>query len=533
MVYREDIEDIETRLDKIKTKIQSKAFLNSIRVIASNYRSDSSVLSIIDKSIEKFIELNDKKGLVNLYGLKVLQLEHIKENLFLVSNLIQEMHCLAEKIEYEEGIALSYAYLWYHEKFKGNKKKSKKAILKAVDITKNLLECDEYIHHFIQYSYAVELWLEDHDTGSSEILEEIIAYYYKNGFYRSFAQTIGLLSIIYLRTQKVEKGLEIIQNVFSNRLFFRKLPYDVKGIVYYFAGLTHMLNTNLYYSEKYFRESYTILKSVIDKSIYSSNFIVLHSFLSMVMALQGKIELASETLQTEDIFLQNDHIKGTLDRNTKNQNNHTQNLTKYYVVSRMGNYHPDNYQVLINNIYHRLNNCYSNFIALSEYILNANLDSTRLKMLLNVDNFSVNRVKHIIEFKIEEEKNDFETHEEKLLNCISILENRTKTEKTTFIENAYADLLIAQQLFTLNRYTEIYPLLKKYEKQLHRIEVLELRIFMEAFIQVGAYKSGDPLGPALQYLAIKKCRMYGFSRLESILLNYLEIQKNEVLDLVV
>ena len=47
---------------------------------------------------------------------------------------------------------------------------------------------------------------------------------------------------------------------------------------------------------------------------------------------------------------------------------------------------------------------------------------------------------------------------------------------------------------------------------------------MEAFIQVGAYKTGDPLGPALQYMAIKKCRQYGFSRLENKLLEYLNIQ---------
>jgi len=51
---------------------------------------------------------------------------------------------------------------------------------------------------------------------------------------------------------------------------------------------------------------------------------------------------------------------------------------------------------------------------------------------------------------------------------------------------------------------------------------------MEAFIQVGAYKNGDPLGPALQYMAIKKCRNYGFSRLEDTLLNYLQLQQNEI-----
>ncbi len=55
-----------------------------------------------------------------------------------------------------------------------------------------------------------------------------------------------------------------------------------------------------------------------------------------------------------------------------------------------------------------------------------------------------------------------------------------------------------------------------------------MRIFMEAFIQVGAYKNGDPLGPALQYIAIKKCILYGFSRLENKLLDYLQLQHKEI-----
>jgi len=54
-----------------------------------------------------------------------------------------------------------------------------------------------------------------------------------------------------------------------------------------------------------------------------------------------------------------------------------------------------------------------------------------------------------------------------------------------------------------------------------------MRIFMESFIQVGTYKNGNPLGPALQYMAIKKCRLYGFSRLENTLLNYMNLQHKD------
>ena len=126
-------------------------------------------------------------------------------------------------------------------------------------------------------------------------------------------------------------------------------------------------------------------------------------------------------------------------------------------------------------------------------------------------------------------KEEEDNTNKQLLDRIEILTNRVKDNKTTFIENVFADLLIAQQIFSLRRYGDIYPLLRKYRKQLSRIEVLELRVFMEAFIQVGIFKIGDPLGSALQYMAIKKCRQYGFSRLESKLLDYMSIQGNDTL----
>ncbi|MCG3260222.1 MAG: hypothetical protein H7644_10770, partial [Candidatus Heimdallarchaeota archaeon] len=107
--------------------------------------------------------------------------------------------------------------------------------------------------------------------------------------------------------------------------------------------------------------------------------------------------------------------------------------------------------------------------------------------------------------------------------------NNCFTSKQTFVEKALTDLLIAQELYAVKRFAEIYPLLRKYKNQLHKIEVLEMRVFMEAFIQVGAFKNGDPLGPALQYMAIKKCRQHGFSRLENKLLNYLSLQGDDTI----
>jgi hypothetical protein len=90
----------------------------------------------------------------------------------------------------------------------------------------------------------------------------------------------------------------------------------------------------------------------------------------------------------------------------------------------------------------------------------------------------------------------------------------------TYIEKAFADLLAAQEYYRIGHFAEIYPLLKKYKDQLDRIEVLEMRIFMEAFIQAGEFNNGDPLAPALHFMAIKRCREHNFTRLEETLLDH-------------
>jgi hypothetical protein len=510
----------ETKIDEI---------LRKLRVLVSNDRSNQAIAKVTKEAIKKFIKMGNHKGLVDLYGLLILQLEYLNENADCVSVLIEEMQKTAEKHQYKEGLALTYSYLWYNKKLKGNAKASREAIFKAKEIIDNLEEYEDYNYYFVIYSFAMDQWLEKHDTSVMSLLEDCIQYYYKNNFHRSLAQTFSFLSIVYTRKHKNTKILKLGNEILANRTLFEKLPPDVGGIIYYFTGLGHMLNANLVIAESYFSEAYDILKPIYESSIYFSNFILLHSYLATVKGLQGKTNSACNIIEDAEIFLQTNHIKKNLDHSTKKQIVHTLNLVKFYNLSRLGNYSPNEHQVLIGEIIDNCKNLYSDFMTLSEFILIANLDSDTLKQLLMIDNFSINRVKHLIEFMLEKQKLEKEiTQEQAALNCITILEKRAKTTKTTFMENAYTNLLIAQQLFTLKRFAEISPLLKQYENRLHRIEVLEMRIFMEAFIQVGAYKNGDPLGPALQYMAIKKCRLYGFSRLENKLLDYLQLQQEQI-----
>ena len=173
---------------------------------------------------------------------------------------------------------------------------------------------------------------------------------------------------------------------------------------------------------------------------------------------------------------------------------------------------------------------HSNPILLIEYIINANLDEKRLKNLSKSDSENLKRIKHIIDYEILKRKSLLSSQSSGLSkSCIQILENRKRRKGETYLEEAFTDLLIAKELFLDRQYEKIHTSLKKYKYRLSGLEVLEFRIFMEAFIQVGSFKSGDPLGPALQYMAIKKCRQYGFSRLENKLLNYLDIQGRETI----
>ncbi len=515
-------------ISNIKSKETLIDITLRLRVLAAN--KNSSLLDIfIEEAIKKSIGFNDQISLIRLYDLQIRQLYNHANNLLGIEKLILKMESLSQSIEFSEGLALVYQIRWHVEKLRGNKNESRKAILSAMNIIEQKSIQDEYTLFGCKYSYAIEIWLHSHDPQSVKLLEECANFFYRDGYHRSLAQTFGILSIIYTRTHESKRALNMSNIILADRSLFENLPVDVKGIIYYFTGLGYLLDANLATSKSYFNEAYSILKPIYKDSIYFAYYIALLSYLATVRGLQGKTEQATDMVKEADKLLQTEFIKKNLDENSKKQITHTHNLTKFYNLSRLSNYNSQEHQELIEEIYEGCKAQYSDFMTFSEFILNSNLDSAKLQSLLTIDNFSINRVKHLTEFMLEKQTLETEINQkQKILNCIAILEKRVTTSKTTFIEHAYADLLIAQQLFSLKRYAEISPLLKQYESRLKQIEVLEMRIFIEAFIQVGAYKNGDPLGPALQYMAIKKCRLYGFSRLEYTLLNYLQLQQKEI-----
>jgi hypothetical protein len=521
------MENLITKLDEIISRKDMESFLDKLRVIISNKKYDMNNIRLLEKIIEKCRLLNDKKSLVKTYEIKISQIEHLFDKIPEIVKIVQEMKELSIEIEYSEGLALSYNIEWYIEKIQGNKEKSRIALEESINHIKKNPNPEKYAYYICNYSLAIEYWLEDHNIKSGPILEECSNYFFKEGYYRSLIQSLGILIIIYQQTQNKKKAIKISQQIFSNKYPFTQLPEDVQAIAYYLAGVGQLLIHNLRQSEYLFNESYLLMNSKLQLSGYYSYYYVrLLSHLTIVQALQGKLEQFIEHIKKIEELIEDDFIRKNLDPYSRKQVPHTLNLVKFYVYSRLYGFSSKKVQLLIKLIYEGIENNYSDSILLSEFILNAELNYKQLVKLKESSNSSIYRIQHIIEYVLTKTQTNKEKRIELFKDALS---KKPKLKDFTFVEKAFSDLCLVNELFIEKRYLEIYPILIKYQNQLHRIEVLELRVFMEAFIQVGKFKNGDPLGPALQYMAIKKCRNYGFSRLENKLLDYLDMQRTDVL----
>lgn len=518
--------DLAGKIEKINTIKSMSLFIDELRILASNNKSNNEILDIIDFAIQRSRELIDKKSLVKLFEIKISQIEHLKERLSEIEQIVQQMKDMSEEIGYMGGLALAYNIEWYLERYKGKKEKSLKALENSMNYVNQYLNPEEYEYNVCCYSFAAENWFSSRDLVSSSILEKCSNYFYNNNFYRSYIQSLSILLVIYQQTQNKNKSMDLTRQILERRGFLSTLPDDLKSLVHFFIGFSQELSFNLQIAEEHLQEVRKLLKPIYGDSIYSSYYLTALSYLSATFALQGKLELAYYQMKEVDVLIDNKLEMSYLDDFSKEQMKHIFNLTKFYIHSRLHNFDIENLRELIQKIQGNISKYYSNSILLSEFLLNANLSKEDLIQIRNLQNPSTKRVEHILNYLIDR----VDCIEQKqIIDLINVLKTRPAADRMTFVERAFADLLAAQEYFKLERYTEIYPLLRKYKNQLHNIEVLELRIFMEAFIQIGAFKNGDPMGPALQYLAIKKCKYQGFSRLENKLLNYLELQKREVL----
>ena len=512
-----NLDTLINKVEEISSEEDIEEIINNLRILAANEKSKD-VLSIIETAIFKTKFLKNKKYLVDLYELQIKQIYHKRVNLPLVENILIKMKIISTEINYTSGLALCFQIEGYVENYKGNKRKSIFAINKSMNLLDGIEETDNYIYHICLYSYAISQWFENHSVESIEYLEKCVNYFLQNFLHRSLTQTLGLLIIFYQRTQNKKKAVETSKKLFNNKSFFNKQPEDVQAMANYLAGVGQILRYNLKQAENLFYESYMLFNGLLDRSIYYTYYYIrLLSHLAMTKALQGKIWESFEKIKKIEELLENKYIIENLDEYSKNQVPHTIKLIKFYVYSRIFGYNHIFVQELREEILKGIKDNYSDSIMLGEFLLNSELNYTQLKNLQKIENASLKRVGSIIDYAIEKTKSKEKFLEERLNKYMKILKDKPSIKNLTFTEKAFGELLVAQELYSHDRLADIYQLLKKYENQVNRIEVLEMRIFIEAFIQVGKFGNKDPLAPALHFMAIKQCREHKFGRLEKIL----------------
>ena len=165
------LDELKEQICLVKSKTEIRAIISKLKILSSNMRSNNEVINLINEFILKARYVSDEESIVVLQGLLILQLEHSMRNLTKIEYLIKEMQDLAYGINYKEGIAFSHSFSWYIEKYQGNTEKSRDELNKAVRILKEVNHPDEFIFHFINYSYALEEWLKNRNPKAIEILE--------------------------------------------------------------------------------------------------------------------------------------------------------------------------------------------------------------------------------------------------------------------------------------------------------------------------------------------------------------------------
>ncbi len=510
------------RLTSLLSKEELRSFIGSLRIFASNNKFDKKTIEIVEKTIEKCLIIEDKKSLVDLYELKISQIEHLNDHIDIISEILQSMRSISTEIDYSAGLALSYNIEWFVEKTKGCKEKSRKAVEQSIILVNDKLMHDKYAYYICYYSYAIDQWLEKHDPSSADILEECAEYFFQNGFYRSLVQTLGILAIIYQRTKSREKVLETSKSLLENNFVFEQLPKDVQAYTHYLVGYGYTLQYSLANAEAHFEKSRKILKESYKSSIYFGYYLTTLSHLSAIYALQGKLDQVTQSVEETEILLQDEFIQENLDSVSKRQIVHTFNLTKFYIQTRKKDFNIEESSDLIKNIYSGTQINYSDTTMLSEFLLNAQLSYEQLLELQKKDNPSLKRVKHITLFMMEKTRTDVElTAVELLRNCIVTLWKRRIPKDETFIERSFVDLLLAQQYYDMGRFDEMNKLLRNYSDKLDTIEVLEQRLFIKGMMYFAAHRSGDIFAPSKFYKAIEECKNNDFTRLEELLTSYI------------
>ncbi len=323
--------ELYLHINEIQTLKDLEEIIHKLRVLSANEKSDR-LISLIEKAIEESSRLNHSIATVKLYELRIKQLFGNQNTISSISKTLQDMKVISRKMNYKEGLILSYSIEWGLEKFIGNQTKSKESILKAMELLKSSKNFDLYVYNTTRYSYAVEIWLEDYNFKSCEIFEECVSYFIKVGNYKGLIHSLGYLSIIYLHMQKRNKTIKIANKILSFKINLDLLPKNLQAIGYFFLGVSFKLQSSLSQAKSFFLKAKQVFEQ--NKLIESTYYVPTLSHFLVITALQGNLDTSYKEIAQIEQSLEENDSRTKLTRFNENQIKHTFNLTKYYIYSR-------------------------------------------------------------------------------------------------------------------------------------------------------------------------------------------------------
>ncbi len=517
----EQVEDIDTieELQEIALEIRK------------SYRNweEKEALEIIDKTIEKSLELGDHRSHIDLLytkqGLFFGRIDLLPE----VEGIISRMERLAEQNNYLEGKALALILIWQVEKLKKNYDEAIEAREKAMEIMNTLPDPSKMNYHAILFSFAYGVFTEEGDFTAAEHFEECRKYFLKEQMIIPLIKTYQHLTKIYSWTNEEEKMSEILTECRSQTHLFSTLSDDSRVLTHNMLGNLFLYNSFRTQAEMHLLTSKELNKDRVHLGQNVFFYIGSLLLLARIYAERGDFEGIKETIIDLQSVVNHRRTKMML----------TKELYSFLITSL-------NISLLYYSIHKGLMMATDeeSILALIPFTKNLNVSSQILGELLVYSGIKVEtlegvikkdekhieeRLKNVIDYLIEINSHSSGGYRKKVEKTMEKLVNGKEEEKT---ENIFANLLIAKLLLSTGNYGEYMQIMEMYLGKIEQIENSSLRLMAEAFAYIYSYLQGVSNKVIFQKLTIleKRCQQEGLVKLYDEIILYKQIVSRDTVE---
>ncbi len=504
-----------TTLEHITQKEHLMNIIDTIRVLALEPQTKTEELLLLDLYIAKAQKLFAKKGLVNFYGLKIIQMQRDLEDNDCILDLIKDMRKLSFESKYRAGLALTYTLESLQAHLNGNIEKSTAMILRAIKIVRKKRIDDPYIHYFVLFGYINHLWTSKGDGKHVKILAKCVYFFKKYDHKYLFIQSLLLLLDIYIKRGQFYE-MAILQDCLDTKKSFEVyLPNDSwKQFSYlFFQGLLHIRCYKLMTAEEFLVLASDVAET-IDPKIETNYLLLAMSQIITESALDCKIIYAKDYIEKSYKYYNDrkddpDHIMIHEDFF-----DYTYTLVNFYISSRFIEFKASNYTDLIEFIFSKITHFYADPILLCEFIGNADLSDNQLKELLECNVPFFETVKYYIKLQLLIRKLNREESTTKSDQIIAYLEKERIKSIYNNTETGYMCATIARLLYENQKYKEIYDLLYPYCNSSDTIQVFNIISPIGSYFYISSFFLDNVLDAYKQFSMAASCQEWGYTKLE-------------------